>query len=138
MPEQRLEKGKAESGKLSLNLRREGSEIVLTLSDDGQGLNVEKIKQKALALNLIKPDSIPGDEELMQFILTSGFSTADTISQLAGRGVGMDVALLIRNQEQQYAIPLSSVSVGERISVADIKQLLSGSQAQYRHNGEDY
>ncbi|WP_438970598.1 Hpt domain-containing protein [Methylophaga sp.] len=90
-PDARLQEGKLQDGQLSLHIEREGSEIVLTVSDDGHGIDVDKIRDKALSLNLISPDAIPPEDELIQLILTSGFSTADNISQVAGRGVGMDV-----------------------------------------------
>lgn len=90
-PAQRQQQGKTDSGQLHIDLQREGSEIVLNIRDDGQGFNLDKIRDKALALKLIAPGDQPSDEALMQLILTSGFSTADNISQLAGRGVGMDV-----------------------------------------------
>lgn len=90
-PEQRQNNDKPPSGQLKMALTREGSEIVLIIEDDGQGLNVNKIREKALSLSLISEDNMPADDALMQLILSSGFSTADNISQLAGRGVGMDV-----------------------------------------------
>lgn len=90
-PDIRRQQGKSEAGQLTLSITREGSEILLSLSDDGQGINVEKVKQKAIAQNLINPDKIPSDEELIQLILSSGFSTSDDVSQISGRGVGMDV-----------------------------------------------
>ncbi|MDF1588638.1 MAG: Hpt domain-containing protein [Gammaproteobacteria bacterium] len=90
-PEQRINAGKKPFGQLSLTITRDGSEILITLADDGRGIDVEKIRQKALSQNLINPDNMPSDEELIQLILTSGFTTADDVSQLAGRGVGMDV-----------------------------------------------
>ena len=89
--EKRLESGKDETGQLTLTIARDGSEILITLSDDGQGINVEKIRQKALDQGLVKPDEMPSDEDLIQLIFTSGFSTADSVSQIAGRGVGMEV-----------------------------------------------
>ena len=90
-PGERLANGKHEQGQLQLQIERQGSEMVLTLSDDGRGIDIDKVKQKALSLNLISADNMPGEEELIQLILSSGFSTADNISQLSGRGVGMDV-----------------------------------------------
>lgn len=90
-PEQRQQHNKPVVGQLRMMLNREGSEIVLTLQDDGQGLDLEKIRHKALSLGLVTTDNMPEDEALIQLILSSGFSTADTVSQLAGRGVGMDV-----------------------------------------------
>ena len=89
--EQRQQSGKNEVAQLTLTITRDGSEILITLSDDGRGIDVEKIRQKAIASNLINPDKMPSDDELIQLILHSGFSTADDVSQLAGRGVGMDV-----------------------------------------------
>lgn len=90
-PGERLANGKNEQGQLQLKIERQGSEMVLTLSDDGRGIDIDKVKQKALSLNLISADNVPGEEELIQLILSSGFSTADNISQLSGRGVGLDV-----------------------------------------------
>lgn len=172
--ESRLGAGKQENGQLSLQIEREGSEMVLTLSDDGRGLDIEKIREKALSLNLIESYNSLTEDELIQLILTSGFSTAESISQLAGRGVGMDVvnneirslkgrlsiqslkdegttfvirlpltlsviqALLVRVQDEQYAVPLASVNAGERISVRDIKLLLGSQQPHYEFNGEQY
>jgi chemosensory pili system protein ChpA (sensor histidine kinase/response regulator) len=89
--QERQQSEKNDVAQLTLTITRDGSEILITLSDDGRGIDVEKIRQKALANNLINPDKMPSDEELIQLILHSGFSTADDISQLAGRGVGMDV-----------------------------------------------
>ena len=89
--DQRLALGKSAVGTLTMTISQEGSEVLIALSDDGQGINIEKVRQKALAQNLITHQNMPGDEELIQFILSTGFSTADNVSQLAGRGVGMDV-----------------------------------------------
>ncbi|MDQ7072342.1 MAG: ATP-binding protein [Gammaproteobacteria bacterium] len=91
LPEDRVRLGKEESGQITISIIREGSEILITLTDDGLGIDVEKVRKKALAQGLINPDNMPSDEELIQLILTSGFSTSDDISQIAGRGVGMDV-----------------------------------------------
>jgi chemosensory pili system protein ChpA (sensor histidine kinase/response regulator) len=89
--DERAQHGKDPVGRLQITMQREGSEVLITISDDGQGLNIEKIKQRAIDQNLIDPFNIPNEQSLIQLILTSGFSTADKISQLAGRGVGMDV-----------------------------------------------
>ena len=90
-PEQRQHLGKDEAAQLTLTITRDGSELLITLSDDGQGIDVEKVRYKAIENGLINPNNMPRDEELIQLILNSGFSTADNVSQLAGRGVGMDV-----------------------------------------------
>ncbi len=89
--EQRRDANKPETGKIQLLIEHEGPEVVLTLSDDGQGIDLDKVRQKALEQGLITEDQLPSDEELIQLILASGFSTSDDVSQLAGRGVGMEI-----------------------------------------------
>ena len=83
--------GKPAVGRIAIRLHREGAEMVIDVSDDGAGLAVEAIRRKAYELDLLKPDSKVTDEEIMQLILTPGFSTASVVTQSAGRGVGMDV-----------------------------------------------
>ena len=87
----RLAAGKPEIGEIDLALTQEGNEIILTLSDDGAGLDLGRIRAKAEALGLIAPGEAVDDARLVDFIFHSGFSTASEVSQLAGRGVGMDV-----------------------------------------------
>ncbi|MGB5199776.1 MAG: Hpt domain-containing protein [Sedimenticolaceae bacterium] len=89
----RLEKGKAAQGSIVLHLVREGSDVVLTLSDDGAGLDRERIRAKAVERGLLEADAVIEDEDLYQMILQAGFSTASELSQVSGRGVGMDVVL---------------------------------------------
>jgi chemosensory pili system protein ChpA (sensor histidine kinase/response regulator) len=90
-PEQRAAAGKSEAGQIRLQLRREGAEVIVDVRDDGAGMNIERIKAKALSLGLIREDQPLTDEEAMQLILEPGFSTAENLTQAAGRGVGMDV-----------------------------------------------
>lgn len=90
-PKQRLAKGKPETGTISLNLVREGTEMVIRFKDDGAGINVDAVRKKAIERGLMKQGSPLPDREIMQFILETGFSTADKVSQVSGRGVGMDV-----------------------------------------------
>ncbi|KFI23988.1 Hpt domain-containing protein [Nitrosococcus oceani] len=87
----RIAAGKKEMGSISLSLTREGSEIVIHVSDDGQGIDLEKIRAKALTRGLVQKEAMPPDADLIQLILESGFSTANNVSQVAGRGIGMDV-----------------------------------------------
>jgi len=89
--DERVQLGKPEQGVISLNIRREGGDVVLELSDDGRGLDVAAIREKALSRGLIEKDSELSDEEVMRFIFAAGFSTAKSLTQLSGRGVGMDV-----------------------------------------------
>ena len=90
-PDVRQGNGKPATGRLTIRLHREGAEMVIDVADDGAGLDVEAIRRKAYELDLLKPDTKVTDEEIMQLVLTPGFSTAGKVTQAAGRGVGMDV-----------------------------------------------
>ncbi len=87
----RIEQGKPELGEIKIEVRQEGNEIVLAVQDDGAGLNYERIRAKAVSLGLLDPQATPSDAEVAEFIFHPGFSTAQEVTQLAGRGVGMDV-----------------------------------------------
>ena len=88
---ERRRAGKPGNGKISLSASHEGSEVVLRFSDDGAGLNIPAIRNKAVERGMMKPSAVLSEDELIQFILMPGFSTAGTVTQLSGRGVGMDV-----------------------------------------------
>ncbi|MBB1059208.1 Hpt domain-containing protein [Lysobacter spongiae] len=90
-PEARRKAGKPEEGSIRIAVRREGSEVVLVVSDDGSGLNREAIRKRGLERGLIREGAVLGDSDLDMLILEPGFSTASEVSRLAGRGVGMDV-----------------------------------------------
>jgi len=90
-PAERLAKGKPETGRITVVLHREGAEVVIDVSDDGAGMNVKAIRDKAVAMGLVDPRRTLTDEEAMQLILEPGFSTAGSVTKAAGRGVGMDV-----------------------------------------------
>ena len=89
-PEQRLAKGKEATGQLLLSAQHHGGNIVIEVSDDGAGLNREKILAKAQQQGLAVSDAMP-DEEVWQLIFAPGFSTAEQVTDISGRGVGMDV-----------------------------------------------
>lgn len=82
---------KPAGGRISVRLHREGSEMVIDVSDDGRGLDVNAIRAKAFEQGLISADAETTNDEVMELILEPGFSTAGTLTQSAGRGVGMDV-----------------------------------------------
>jgi chemosensory pili system protein ChpA (sensor histidine kinase/response regulator) len=90
-PADREARGKPPAGRIEVQLRREGAEVVIVVTDDGGGMNLRAIRDKAVALGMIQPQQAVSDEEAMQLILEPGFSTANTVTQAAGRGVGMDV-----------------------------------------------
>lgn len=91
LPEARLAKGKPEAGTLHLNAYHQGGNIVIEISDDGAGLDRERILAKARARGLIEDDASLSDEQIHELIFQPGFSTAESVSDLSGRGVGMDV-----------------------------------------------
>jgi chemosensory pili system protein ChpA (sensor histidine kinase/response regulator) len=92
-PDERSSRGKPESGKICMSLRREGAEMVITIEDDGRGIDVEAVRARARARGLIEPGRVLTDEEALQLVLEPGFSTASAVTQHAGRGVGMDVVV---------------------------------------------
>lgn len=89
--EARRAAGKDEVGELLVEIRQEGNEVVIQFTDDGQGLNLHRIRDKAKRIGLLANDSDMTDEEVTDLIFHPGFSTAEEITELAGRGVGMDV-----------------------------------------------
>ncbi len=89
--EARSDAGKPAEGTITIAVRREGSEVVLSISDDGAGLNRDAIRRRGIERGLIQADEVMANSELDRLIMQPGFSTAETVSQLAGRGVGMDV-----------------------------------------------
>ena len=90
-PAQRKKSGKAEAGTIHVAISREGTEIVIRISDDGKGIDLGAIRDKAMERGLMKEGSDLTDKEVLRFILESGFSTAQKVTQISGRGVGMDV-----------------------------------------------
>ncbi|WP_203531167.1 chemotaxis protein CheA [Pseudoroseicyclus tamaricis] len=90
-PSGRAAAGKEETGTITLSARYSGAEVLISLSDDGRGLNREAIRARATARGLLGEGAEPADEELFGLIFAPGFSTAAEVTELSGRGVGMDV-----------------------------------------------
>ena len=90
-PEKRIELGKPETGTVNLNAYHKGSNIIIEITDDGAGLNREKILEKAVERGLVNEGDHITDEKVYELIMQPGFSTADVVSDVSGRGVGMDV-----------------------------------------------
>jgi two-component system chemotaxis sensor kinase CheA len=90
-PETRIAAGKDPEGLIVLSASQRGGHIVIEIIDDGRGINREKVYNKAVEKGLIKPDAVLTDEEVDNMIFHPGFSTADQVSNISGRGVGMDV-----------------------------------------------
>lgn len=107
--EQRREQGKQEVGELLIEIRQEGNEVVIHFTDDGQGLNLGRIREKAKTVGLLDYDDGISDAEVVNMIFAPGFSTANEVTELAGRGVGMDV---VRSEAS---------SLGGRVSVSSVE-----------------
>jgi len=90
-PEDRIAAGKPVSGRVILSAHQTGSEVIISIKDDGRGINRQKVRAKAEANGLIQPGAQLTDKELLQLIFQPGFSTAEKVTNLSGRGVGMDV-----------------------------------------------
>lgn len=134
-PKARREAGKPEEGTIAIKLRREGSEIVLEVSDDGAGLDREAIRRRGEQRGLIAADAVLSDNELDQLIFAAGFSTSESVSQLAGRGVGMDV---VRNEVRQLGGSVDIHSVrGQGVTFTlRLPQTLAVTQAVFVRIGE--
>ncbi|WP_457317881.1 Hpt domain-containing protein [Stenotrophomonas sp. P5_B8] len=134
-PDQRRAAGKPEEGEIAIRLRREGSEIVLEVADDGAGLDREAIRRRAEQRGLIEADAVLGDAELDAMIFSPGFSTAEQVSQLAGRGVGMDV---VHNEVRQLGGSVDIHSVrGQGVTFTlRLPQTLAVTQAVFVQIGE--
>ena len=173
-PEERIKRGKPDTGRIFLELHREGAEVMVRLTDDGGGMNLKAIRDKARSLGLIGMAQTLSDEEAMQLILEPGFSTAGAITQQAGRGVGMDVvateikrlggalhmetkagegtaftirlpltlaishALVVRTDEEYYALPLPTVEGVLRLSKSEVAAHLGRDAAAFEYGGQKY
>jgi chemosensory pili system protein ChpA (sensor histidine kinase/response regulator) len=93
MPEERAAAGKPDMGTIKVSLAREGAEIVIVIEDDGRGIDVQAVRERARSRGLLQAGRVLTDEEALQLILEPGFSTASSVTQHAGRGVGMDVVV---------------------------------------------
>jgi chemosensory pili system protein ChpA (sensor histidine kinase/response regulator) len=91
MPDKRSANSKSEIGEITIDAHQVGNEVVLSVSDDGLGLNFDRIREKAIAQGLMQANEEVSEGQLAQFIFMPGFSTADQVTQVSGRGVGMDV-----------------------------------------------
>ena len=173
-PEERVRRGKPDTGHILLELHREGAEVMVRLTDDGGGMDLGAIRQKAETLGLIGAGHPLSDEDAIQLILEPGFSTAGAITQQAGRGVGMDVvateikrlggalhmetkagegtvftirlpltlaishALVVRTDEEFYALPLPTVEGVLRLSKAVVTAHLGRDAAAFDYGGQKY
>lgn len=170
----RENKGKPREGNIALTFAREGGDIVLRLADDGRGLDIKAIREQALARQLLLPEAQISDQEIMQFIFQPGFSTSRKVTQVSGRGVGMDVvssqvrqlggtitihsqpdigtefvirlpftvsvnrALMIRNSDDLYALPLNTINGVVKIDVQELAHYYQDPNARFKYARTDY
>ena len=111
LPEEREASGKPSEGLISFSAYQKGSRIYIQISDDGRGLNQEKISRQALSMGLLKEGEPIENDTLIECICQPGFSTAENITELSGRGVGMDV---VRTQVERVGGSISVESVEGR------------------------
>jgi chemosensory pili system protein ChpA (sensor histidine kinase/response regulator) len=173
-PERRTALGKPDVGRISISLERDGAEVVIVVADDGAGISVKLIREKAIALGLTDSDAKLTDEEAVQLILEPGFSTAGHVTQAAGRGVGMDVvatevkrlggglfidttlgkgsrftirlpftlaisqALIVRVNEETYALPLATVEGVVRLPRNIVARHLGKDAPLFEYGGQKY
>jgi two-component system chemotaxis sensor kinase CheA len=90
-PDEREKRGKPRHGTISLNAYHEGNQIIIEVNDDGNGIDLEKVRARGIKQGLIGAEDRLTDREIIELIFTPGFSTAEVISDVSGRGVGMDV-----------------------------------------------
>ncbi|HTU67718.1 MAG TPA: Hpt domain-containing protein [Steroidobacteraceae bacterium] len=173
-PDDRRKAGKNESGTITIALHREGSEVVVEVSDDGAGMNLKAIRDKGISLGMVRADQQLSDEDIIQLILEPGFSTAGAVSTLSGRGVGMDVvaneikklggalhmetkpgqgsrftirlpltlaishALVLRANDEFYALPLPTVEGVVRLSRSEVEAHLGAEAPPFDYGGQKY
>ena len=135
-PGVRAQIGKSNTGEVRMSVRQEGSEVVLEVSDDGAGLDREAIRRRAEERGMIQAGTVLSDAQIDNLILETGFSTSTEVSQLAGRGVGMDV---VNNEVRQIGGSLEIASTrgqGSRFTL-HLPQTLAVTQAVFVRIGED-
>lgn len=91
MPNDRLAAGKPRGGTIRLSAAQEGNSIIITIEDDGKGMDPERLRRKAIEKGLVKEDAVMSQREIFNLIFEAGFSTAEKVTNVSGRGVGMDV-----------------------------------------------
>lgn len=97
-PDARQAAGKDRQAVIAIRVARQGASIRIEISDDGRGVDIDKVRRRAIDKGLLAPDSAAADEDVCQLIFAPGFSTADSVSKISGRGVGLDV---VKNQVAQ-------------------------------------
>ncbi|MFA6937670.1 MAG: chemotaxis protein CheA [Treponema sp.] len=116
-PEERIAAGKPETGTLLLKASNEGNMIIIDIVDDGAGINVEKVRQKAIDKGFIHPNKVLTNQEAYNLIFLPGFSTSDKISSVSGRGVGLDVVKTMIDKLNGTVSVTSEHNKGSKFSI---------------------
>jgi two-component system chemotaxis sensor kinase CheA len=117
-PDERRLVGKTLAGRIMLSARQQAGEVIITIKDDGRGINRERVRAKAEASGLIQPNAALSEQELLQLIFQPGFSTAQQVTNLSGRGVGMDVVKRTIDALRGTINVVSKTGEGSEISLA--------------------
>jgi two-component system chemotaxis sensor kinase CheA len=117
-PQERVAAGKPEAGRILLSARQQAGEVIITIKDDGRGINKERVRAKAESSGLIPANASLTDQELYQLIFQPGFSTASQVTNLSGRGVGMDVVKRTIDALRGTINVVSQPGQGSEISLA--------------------
>jgi two-component system chemotaxis sensor kinase CheA len=117
MPEKRRAAGKVEHGTIELNVYHKGGNVIVEVSDDGGGLNRDRILAKARERGLVAPEEELSEEQVMNLIFAPGFSTAEKLSDVSGRGVGMDVVRRNINEIGGHVQIYSNVEHGSTVRI---------------------
>lgn len=123
-PEERIAKGKSETGTITLEAYNSGNHVFINISDDGSGINEEKVRQKAIDKGILKPSDKPGKKEIYDLLFMPGFSTAASLTEVSGRGVGMDVVKK-RITDLRGEVMVDSVSGAGTMFTLKLQQSLS-------------
>ena len=117
LPEDRVAAGKPETGTVELNASHRGGNIIIEIKDDGKGLDKEVLLKKAIEKGVVSPDAVLSEQQIYELIFGAGFSTAETVSDVSGRGVGMDVVRRNINELGGSIEIQSEVGVGSSFTI---------------------
>lgn len=137
LPEERIAAGKADTGKITLNFVQRGNHIALSLEDDGAGMHLEKIRVRGIERGLIQADAQLSEDALLRLVMQPGFSTRDEVSEVSGRGVGMDVVQTAVEKLRGTLSLSSQAGVGTKV-VLDMPQTLISTHALVVRAGENW
>ncbi|MGL4233304.1 MAG: chemotaxis protein CheA, partial [Casimicrobium sp.] len=117
-PEVREAAGKAAIGEINIAVKQQGNEVAIEFSDDGAGIALERVRQRAIAAGLAQPDEPLNDAQLIEFIFRPGFTTSESVTAIAGRGVGMDVVRSELAALGGRVVAATSAGVGTRFTLS--------------------